>query len=298
MKRVFYSTLFMCFCAVNALSAQPMNLLQKIRTILSEKKATVGVSIIGNGGKDVIGINDTQRFPMQSAFKFHIALVMLSEIDKGKFSLDQPIEITKAEMQPDTYSPIRDEHPEGATLPLFEIIKQTVSASDNVGCDKLIKLLGGTENIQRYFNAKRFRGFAIRYNEQVMQSQWDFQFENWTTPKAANELLAAFFYNKRKRLLSQNSHDFLWKTMRETSTGAMRLKGQLPENTVVAHKTGTSGRRDGIRAAVNDMGIVFLPNGKHFFISVFVSNSKENDETNEKIIADIAKAAYDYFNAE
>ena len=85
--------------------------------------------------------------------------------------------------------------------------------------------------------------------------------------------------------------------MKETSTGVNRLKGQLPKGTVVAHKTGSSGtNKDNLTEAVNDIGIVFLPNGKHFFISVFLTNSKENEETNEKIIADIAKVAYDYFS--
>jgi beta-lactamase class A/beta-lactamase class A VEB len=85
--------------------------------------------------------------------------------------------------------------------------------------------------------------------------------------------------------------------MKETSTGANRLKGQLPQGTVVAHKTGTSGmnRATGITAAVNDIGIVFLRDRRHFFISVFVTNSKENAEINEKIIADVAKAAWDHF---
>lgn len=40
-----------------------------------------------------------------------------------------------------------------------------------------------------------------------------------------------------------------------------------------------------------------LPNGEHFIISVFVSESKEDIDTNEKIIADIAKAAYDFYTA-
>ena len=84
--------------------------------------------------------------------------------------------------------------------------------------------------------------------------------------------------------------------MKETSTGTNRIKGQLPENTVVAHKTGTSGtNKEGLTAAVNDIGIVFLPDGQHFYISVFVTNSTENADTNEKIIADISKAAWDYF---
>ena len=65
--------------------------------------------------------------------------------------------------------------------------------------------------------------------------------------------------------------------MKETETGKARLKGQLPKEVIVAHKTGSSGtNKAGITAAVNDIGIIFLPNGKHFFISVFVSNSKED----------------------
>ncbi|MCK7516895.1 MAG: hypothetical protein MZV64_03810 [Ignavibacteriales bacterium] len=52
---------------------------------------------------------------------------------------------------------------------------------------------------------------------------------------------------------------------------------------------------EGITAAANDIGIITLPDGKHFAISVFVTNSKENDETNEKIISDIAKVTWDYF---
>jgi beta-lactamase class A/beta-lactamase class A VEB len=84
--------------------------------------------------------------------------------------------------------------------------------------------------------------------------------------------------------------------MKETSTGQGRLKGLLPAGTVVAHKTGSSGtNEEGLTAATNDIGIVFLPNGAHFVISVFVTDSKENDETNERIIAEIGKVAYDYF---
>jgi beta-lactamase class A len=137
---------------------------------------------------------------------------------------------------------------------------------------------------------------SIKINEEVMQSNWDLQFLNWSTPKAANEILSEFYYNKRK-LLSKKTYDFIWQLMRETETGKDRLKGQLPKGTIVAHKTGTSGtNKEGLTAAVNDIGIVFLPSGEHFFISVFVTNSKEKSEVNEKIIADIAKATWDYFS--
>ena len=87
--------------------------------------------------------------------------------------------------------------------------------------------------------------------------------------------------------------------MKGTRTGTARLKGQLPKTAIVAHKTGTSGTNDeGLTAAVNDIGIIFLPNGKHYFISVFISKSTEDDEINERIISDISKVTWDYFTKE
>lgn len=269
----------------------------EIEQIISTKKAVVGVAIRGIDPKDTLSINGDGHFPFQSVFKFHIALVVLSQIDEGKFSLHQKIKIEKKDLLPGLYSPLRDEHPNGATLSLAEILSYTVSKSDNVGCDLLLRLVGGTEVVENYFKNNGFQDISIKLNEEMQQANWDLQFQNWTTPLAANETLAQFYFNQKK-YLSTKSHRFIWKIMRETETGFLRLKGQLPKGTVVAHKTGSSGSNaEGLTAAVNDIGIVFLPNGQPYFISVFVSHSTENAETNEKIIADISKAVWDYFTA-
>lgn len=295
--KLFYLTglLFLFFtCQTSAQTTDSLQ--QKIQQIVSTKKAEVGVSIVGNNGKDNIFINGDQHFPMQSVFKFHIALAMLGEIDRGKFSFNQKIKIEQKDLLPNLYSPIREKYPNGASLTISEILEYTVSASDNVGCEVLLRLIGGPQAVEKYFIKNKFKDVSIKINEEVMQNNWDLQFQNWTTPKAANKVLSSFYYNDKK-LLSKKSYDFVWKVMRETETGQNRLKGQLPKGTIVAHKTGSSGtnKTTGITAAVNDIGIVFLPDGQHFFISVFVTNSKEDAETNEKIIADTAKAAWDYF---
>jgi len=272
------------------------SLRQNIKQIAASTNAVVGVSIVGNNGEDTIAVNAERHFPMQSVFKFHIAVTMLSEIDKGNFSLDQKIKIQKRDLVPGTYSPIREKYPEGTTLTIAEILKYMVSQSDNIGCDILLRLLGGPQVVENYFLNNKFKDISIKINEEVMQNNWDLQFQNWTTPNAANQVLESFYSNSQK-LLSQKSHDFIWKIMRETATGLDQLKGKLPEGTVVAHKTGWSGRNKttGITAAVNDVGVVFLPTGQHFFISVFITDSKEDKTTNAKIIADIAKEAWDYF---
>lgn len=273
------------------------SLRNKIEQIVSDKKAVVGVSIIGNNGNDTISLYGDRRFPMQSVFKFHIALAVLSEVDKGKFSLDQTIEISKDDMLPeDFWSPLRDENPNGGSFTVEKLIQYSVSHSDNTACDILIRLIGTPKTVEEYFRKNNIQDIQITFNEEEMQAKWDNMFENWTTPKAASETLRMFYENK-DNLLSKSSYDFFWKTNKETTTGKNRIKGQLPEGTIVAHKTGWSGtnKETGITAAVNNIGIVFLPNGEYFIISVFVSESKESFDTNEKIIADIAKATYDFY---
>ena len=298
MTRLFrLVTLVLTFISAQTFAQTTNALRHKIQQIVSTKNATVGVSIIGNDGKDTISLNGEKHYPMQSVFKFHIALAVLSQIDKGKFSLDQKIEIQKKDLLPNLFSPLREDYPNGANLPISKILEYTVSLSDNVGCEVLLRLIGGPKIVEDYFVKNHIKDVSIKVNEEQQQADWDLQFKNWTTPKAANETLAKF-YNNKKRLLSQKSYDFIWKTMRETETGVNRLKGQLPKGTIVAHKTGSSGaNKDGLTAAVNDIGIIFMPNGKYFFISIFVTDSKENADTNEKIIADIAKETWNYFTA-
>ena len=269
----------------------------KIEQIVSDKNAIVGVSIIGNNGKDTLSLHGNRRFPMQSVFKFHIALAVLSEIDKGRLSLDQKIVISKAEFLPeDFWSPLRDENPNGGTFTIEKLIQYSVAHSDNSACDILINLIGTPKTVENYIRQSGIQDIQITFNEKDMQAKWENMFQNWTTPKAASETLLNFYENKNT-LLSKSSYDFFWKTNRETTTGKSRIKGYLPEGTIVAHKTGSSGtnKETGITAAVNNIGIVFLPNGEYFIISVFVSESKESSDTNEKIIADIAKATYDFY---
>jgi beta-lactamase class A/beta-lactamase class A VEB len=296
-RLVSFFALIFVFFVLHPVYCQTEPLRKQIEAIVKGKQADVGVAIDGPESGDTLTFQGSKHYPMQSVFKFPIALVVLSQVDKGKFSLNQKIKILKKDLLPGLYSPIREKYPEGATLTLAEILEYTVSQSDNVGCDALLRLIGGPQVVEDYFVKNNFKDISIKINEEVMQGNWDLQFQNWTTPKEANRILAAFHAHDQK-FLSKQSYDFVWKVMKQTETGKDRLKGQLPKGTVVAHKTGWSGmNKAGVTAATNNIGVVYLPQGKHFYISVFVANSTESPATNEKIIADIAKAAWDYFTA-
>lgn len=276
----------------SALFAQTNPLQQKLDSIIRTKKADVGFSVLYLENQKVVSVNGDKHYPMQSVYKFHLALAVLNQVDQGKFSIDQKILVKKSDLLPDTWSPLRDKYPNGnVELPLSEILKYTVSESDNNGCDILFRLIGGTGKAHQFIKKQGIKEISITGTEEEMHKDDQVQFRNWTTPKAANQLLKKFWEGK---VLKKATGDFLMKIMEETVTGPGKIKGLLPQGTVVAHKTGNSGSNTaGIISASNDIGIVTLPNGKKMFISAFVSMSKENDKEVDKIIAELSKAAFD-----
>ncbi|MBZ0198383.1 MAG: class A beta-lactamase, subclass A2 [Ignavibacteriaceae bacterium] len=274
--------------------AQNELLRTEIAGIIAEANGQVGVAIEGLENGDTLTFNNNYHYPMQSVFKFPLALAVLSEVDKGSFSLDQKIYINKTDLLPNTWSPLREKYPNGnIDLPLSELLNYTVAVSDNNGCDILLRLIGGPAKVNQFVHNLGITDMQIVLTEEEMHKEWQAQYKNWSTPAAMAQLLTKFFRNS---FLSETSRDFLWNIMASANTGLKRIKGNLPEGTIVAHKTGSSGTNDdGIAAATNDVGIVMLPNGKGFAIVVFVSDSPDDEITRDKIIADITKAVWDAY---
>lgn len=274
--------------------AQSTNeLRQQLSQIISSKNAAVGLSIKGIEDKDTLSINGNLKAPMMSVFKFHIALTVLDKVDQGKLSLTQEIFIKKKDLHEDTWSPMREDYPDGnVNLTLDKVLRYTISHSDNNGCDILIDVLGGTKEVQKFINKQGIKDFVIKVNEQQMRT-WENLYVNTTTPLETTALLEKFF---KGQILKESTTKYLYQIMVETSRGLTWMKAGLPKNTELAHRTGISGTNDdNLRVAMNDIGIVKLPNGKHFILSVYLKNITEKQEDTEKLIADITKATWDYF---
>lgn len=276
-------------------SSKNEELRKSIAKIIRDKNATIGVALIIDG-KDTLTINNDFHYPTQSTYKFPLAIAVLDYMHKNNIPLEYKILIKQEELLPHTWSPIRDEHPEGDfEMSMADLLKYTVSQSDNNGCDILFRFVGGTEEVDKYIRSLGVNEFAIAATEEEMHGPWEVQYTNWSTPYTAACVLEIF---RTKEILPEEFHQFLWKTMVETTTGLNKIKAFLPEGTVVAHKTGSSARNsDGLNAAENDIAIIQLPNGNYYSLVVFVADSIEDSDTNCRIIADISKAVYDYLTA-
>ena len=152
----------------------------------------------------------------------------------------------------------------------------------------------GTSALQKYVRRQGIKQMKITATEDRMHKSGD-PYLNHTRPSSAVRLLEKFI---QQELLSPVYQKFLENTMIATSTGSDKLKGLLPAETIIGHKTGSSDRDStGMKAGDNDMGFVYLPHGgDHYTIAVFITDSMEDDKTNAAIIAQISKAVYDYIN--
>ena len=291
MKKITF--LFLSLFSLQAIAQNLSELRKELNQIISTKNATVGISLKGIENKDTLNINGNMNMPMMSVFKFHIALAVLNEVDKGKLSLNQKIFIKKEDLKEDTWSPIREEFPDGnMDLTLDQLLRYTVSHSDNNGCDILLKLIGGTETVQKFINKNGIKDFTIKMNEDQMRT-WENLYINTTTPIATTELLEKFYKGK---VLKKATTKYLYQIMAECSRGTTWMKAGLPTGTELAHRTGISGTNEkNLRVAMNDIGIVKLTNGKHFILSIYLKNITESREDTEKIFADITKATWNYF---
>lgn len=289
----FFIFISLSLITLQATAQTNIPLRQEIQDIIQDKKATVGVAIIFDG-TDTLTVNNQYRYPTMSVYKFHQTLAVLDYLNKHNLPLEQQVYVSKSALLPETHSPLRDKKPEGNFyMPIKELMQYSVSQSDNNACDILFNFLGGTVPVEQYIKNLGIQQIAITKTEQEMSEDFDNQYGNWTTPYAAVQLLEIFLQQK---LFASNYKIFLSDALIQTSTGKDKIKGLLPSGTIVGHKTGMSSRNsNGVKAGDNDLGFIKLPNNKNLSIAVFIVNSTEDDRTNAEIIAQISKAAYDYF---
>jgi beta-lactamase class A len=264
----------------------------ELERIEKDSGGTLGAAarIVETG--ETVAWNGEGHFPMQSVCKAPIGMAVLHEVDAGKLSLDTKVRVEPADLVPSgMHSPLRDAHPQGGVdVPLRELLRLSVEESDGTASDVLLRVLGGKAKAQAYLSSLGIEGIRIETTEGEIGRDYGAQYRSWASPLAAVRWLAALEQGKGLRPASRG---LLLGWMTATKTFPTRLKGRLPAGTEVAHKTGSSGPRDGVSAATNDIGIITLADGRHLAVAVFLRDSKASDEARDAAIARVARAAWD-----
>jgi beta-lactamase class A/beta-lactamase class A VEB len=275
-------------CNLNLCLGQTPELKKEIEIIVGGKDLKLGLALYDFSTGKSISINGNDKYPMQSVFKFPIGVALLDCVSRGEFALSDSVTLTKADLSPDLWSPIRERWPEGVRLPLVSVMTYMVAHSDNIATDFLIHKIGGVARIQDIINRLGAKKINIRNTEAEIQGSWSVQFDNWTTPNAMVDFLRLMNDGK---LLDKANTAVLWEIMASASSGSVN---RLVSKTVTfARKTGYSGvNSQGIIAAQNDVGIIEFEDGRRVAYAIFLTDSTLGTDAGYDILAQIGKAIW------
>ena len=276
-------------------SANDLALEKEFGEIVKDAKGKVGVAAVVIETGQSASLNGNEPFAMQSVVKLPISMAVLKLVDEDRLDLDQKVRVSKDEFVPSNMrSPLRDANPNGVEITVRELIRYAVSESDGTASDVLQRLAGDAKGVQAYIDSLGVTDMKVKFTHKEFGKEWQMQYDNWTTSNAALTLSEGLYHGEGG---TKSNSDMLFRFMTESNNPDNRIKGLLPKDAVVAHKTGTGGTQDGITSATNDVGIITLPNGNHLAIAVFVGDSSADEKTRAAVIARIAKAAWDRWGA-
>jgi beta-lactamase class A len=296
-------------------------LLNEITRLAKITDGEVGLTAIHIETNRHIALHETDRFPMASTFKVPIAVELLSRVDRGEIHLDQMIAIEPHDLHPGSGTLSNLFKQPGVSLSVRNLMELMLLISDNSATDVVLRLAGGPEAVNSKMRELGITGINVNRPTVRLIAEWlgaDLPPEKDWTPGLWQRLFAAVPAETRNaaeakfnvdprdtaqpaamadlllkiyggKLHKPDTAELLLDIMRRCQTGDARIKGMLPPETVLAHKTGSIG------GTINDVGILTLPdNAGHVALALFVKQGTKS-EASEKAIAQIARAVYDYF---
>lgn len=277
--------------APSAVMAQAHELEARISEMLTTIPAEVGVAVITSNG-DTVKINNSTQYPLMSVMKFHQAIAVADRIAQQSIGTDGIININKDDLKPDTWSPMRDNNPDIRQASIGKLLEFTLQQSDNNACDILFKNIVSPTETDSIIRSWAISDCKISVTENDMHLNTAKANENSATPLSCVKLLEEFY---RKRNTTPQL-EYVWQTMANCKTGTDRLPYPLPDNKVtIIHKTGTGFTdKHGNPTGINDIGLIILPDGRHYSIAVMIKTSELDMKNTSKIIAEISDITYKF----
>ena len=309
--------------AVVAAPAGLERLERQITRAIARYRGRVGVAIehLESGAR--VAVNDAERFPLASVYKLPILVELWAQAQAGRLALTDRVELRPQDRHIGSGDISVYFDLPGVAMDLRNLANMMMIVSDNSATDVLLGRLGAASVTARMralglteirvdrttqelildyggHDTEKLKGLLLEELRPLLRRGPEEEADrlardarlaadprDQATPRDFNRLLAMLW---RGQVVDREASAAMLDLMKRCQTGQNRIKGLLPPDTVVAHKTGTLG------GTINDAGIVYLPDDAgHVAITVFTKEMRGPAAEVERLIADIARFAYDYF---
>lgn len=240
----------------------------------------VGVAAIDtDSGKEMLYRAD-ERFAMCSTFKWVLAAMILSRVDKNDIALERRIDYGPEDLL--DYAPTTREQVNQGSMTVAALCSAAVTVSDNTAANLLLELVGGPPALTAFLRQCGDTVTRLDRNEPSLNINLPGDERDTTTPRAMTKTMEQILLGG---ILSAASRDRLIGWMKQTTTGLSRLRAGLPQEWSTGDKTGT-----GENGAANDVAIVWPPERKPILIAAYLSGSSASADARNAAHADIAAA--------
>jgi beta-lactamase class A len=265
---------------------------QKLTSICNRAQGSIGVAVVHVETGRAASFNGNAVLPLYSVFKLPLAITVLKDVEANRLKVGQMVHVTPDEIVSGT--------PENTALwttpvdrSVAQLIEFSISRSDNTSTDKLLQLVGGPARVTGQMRSLGFNNLDIHstVTDYVKTRQS-------VNTGSAEDLVNLLTQLQQGKILQPAQSQLLIGYMRGATTGLRRLRGDLPAGTIVADKTGSGERntQTNVVKATNDVGLITLPNGRGTLaMAVLVTDSKLTDVAQEKLVAELARTAYDAY---
>jgi beta-lactamase class A len=232
-------------------------------------------------------VRGDKPMPLYSVFKLPLAVEVLKQVEEGRLRLDQKVRVEPEEAAPGVKAN-SDLWLKPSDRTIAELLEFSIVRSDNTSSDKMLELVGGPPAVNGRMRALGLRDIEVRASaREFLKGQG--AHPNTGTASDLARLLARL---QKGEALQSPQLEVLLGLMGRAVTGQQRLRAGVPAGTPVGDKTGTG------PSTTNDVGLITLPEGRgHLAVAVLLDGSKLPAGEQEKLTAELARAAYDAYVA-
>jgi beta-lactamase class A len=226
-------------------------------------------------------LNDEKPFAAASVVKIPIMAALFSAAGEGRLQLDRQVVLTRDQITGGSGQ--LKSMPLGTTVSVERLIELMVTHSDNTATNILIDMVG-FDYLNGFFRAQGLKHTTL------CRKMMDFSdrskgVDNYTTAADISLVLEKIYCNNfRDPQVGQRCLELL-KCQKVND----RIPAKLPDEVVVAHKTGLE------RNVCHDAGIVFTDNGD--FLICVLTRSTKGVRSCKRFIADLAAQTYNTYAA-
>jgi beta-lactamase class A len=224
-----------------------------------------------------IDINSSAPVSAASTIKLPILVALFQDVDAGKIRLDETLAL-QSEAIATGSGDLQYKKP-GTKFTVLELATKMIAISDNTATNMLVTRLGGAQVLTQRFRSWGLTATALR------NALPDIEGMNVSSPKELATLMAIV---NQGQLVSLPSRDRILNIMQNNQINTLLPQG-LGSGAIIAHKTGNIG------SLLADVGLVNMPSGKSYIISVMVQRPF-NDEGAQELIRKISKTTYEHFH--